>query len=111
MDWRAISRGLATHWAEGALSPYVGVALMVRKIPLRYTGTDRTQLTREDLKRADRCIALDRSEHYPMIGEQFPEWQDKVEYWEISDVPLTHPEIALPAIEAKVLNLLTQLAK
>jgi protein-tyrosine phosphatase len=84
---------------------------MVRKIPLLYTGTDRTQLTQEDLEKADRCIALDRSEHYPMLDEQFPEWRDKVEYWEISDLPLAQPETALPAIEAKVLNLLTQLAK
>jgi protein-tyrosine phosphatase len=111
MPWKAISRGLAIHWATGLLSPHTAGALSVRRIPLHHTGRDRTQLSEKDLKSADLRILMDRTEHFAMMKEQFPQWVDQVEYWEVPDLPISQPEVALPAIEQKVLELLDRLAQ
>jgi protein-tyrosine phosphatase len=111
LPWKAISRGLAIHWATGPLSPITAGALSVRRIPLHHTGRDRMQLTEDDLKSTDLRILMDRTEHFAMMVEQFPLWTDKVEFWEVPDLPINHPEVALPAIEGKVLELLERLSK
>ncbi len=111
LPWKAISRGLAIHWATGPISAHTAGALSARRIPLHHTGRERVQLAENDLKSADLRILMDRAEHFAMMQEQFPSWVDKVEYWEVPDLPINQPEIALPAIEGKVLELLDRLAK
>ena len=111
LPWRAISRGLAIHWATGPLSPFTAGALAIRRIPLHHTGPDRMQLTEDDLKSADLRIVMDRSEHFAMMMEHFPLWTAQVEYWDVPDLPINQPEVALPAIEGKVLELLERLSK
>jgi protein-tyrosine phosphatase len=107
--WRAFSRGLAIHFAEGYLSPFTAEALAKRNIDLRHTAPHRTQITEHDLSEATLAIALDRTEHLPMMREQFPAWADRIQYWEVADLPFSAPETALPAIETKVNGLLTAL--
>jgi protein-tyrosine phosphatase len=109
LNWQAFSRGLAIHWAEGLLSPYVAAGLSDRQIPLSYTGPTRTQLIEKDLAAAEISIALDRREHLPMVQEQFPAWSERIRFWDISDLPMIQPEVALPAIESHVLYLLDHL--
>jgi protein-tyrosine phosphatase len=111
LPWKAISRGLAIHWATGPLSPFTAGALAVRQIPLHHTGPDRMQLTEDDLKSAELRVVMDRSEHFAMMMEHFPLWSSQVEYWDVPDLPINHPEEALPAIEGKVLELLERLSK
>jgi protein-tyrosine phosphatase len=111
LPWKAFSRGLAIHWATGALSPLTAGALAVRQIPLHHTGRNRMQLTEKDLQAADLRILMDRTEHFAMMVEQFPRWTHLVEYWEVPDLPITQPEVALPTIEGKVLELLDRLSK
>ncbi len=109
IDWRAFSRGLAIHWAEGYLSPLTVDALESRQIDLSHTGKGRVQLTVDDLENSAVQIALDRQEHFPMMQQQFPEWANRIEYWSVPDVLETDPEIALPAIEENVQQLLRHL--
>ncbi|HEY0791849.1 MAG TPA: low molecular weight phosphatase family protein [Chthoniobacterales bacterium] len=109
LNWRAFSRGLAIHWAEGYLSPYTARALEARQIALRHTGPARVQLSAHDLEDSQRQIALDRAEHYPMMREQFPLWADRIEYWHVVDMPVCSSEVALPEIERNVNALLTEL--
>ena len=109
LSWRAFSRGLAIHWAEGCLSPTVVESLAERGIGRRHTGTDRVQLSAGDLESSTIRIAMSRAEHLPMMRSQFPNWADKIQYWRIEDVPKTSPEIALPAIESKVIDLVDRL--
>ncbi len=111
LPWKAISRGLAIHWATGPLSPYTAGALSVRRIPFHHTSPDRTQLSESDLKSADLRIVMDRAEHFAMMQDQFPLWTEQVEYWEVPDLPINQPEVAFPAIEGKVLELLDRLGK
>jgi protein-tyrosine phosphatase len=109
IPWQAYSRGLAIHWADGFLSPFTAEALTARQIPITYTGSGRIQLSENDLESADLRIALDRNEHFSMLEEQFPTWTERVQYWEVPDMPYTTPQVALPAIETQIFHLLDHL--
>jgi protein-tyrosine phosphatase len=110
LPWAAFSRGLAIHFADGYLSSFAAEALLARQIDLRHTATQRVQLSEDDLLKADRRIAIDRTEHFPMMQDQFPAWADKIEYWDVPDIPYRSPKDALPEIERKVIQLLHEVA-
>lgn len=110
ISWSAFSRGLAVHLAEGYLSPLTLLALDEREIELRHTGADRQQLSITDLLHSDRRIALDRTEHFAMMREQFPDWADKIEYWDVPDVLFESHLRALPEIERRTFQLLKEVS-
>lgn len=107
--WRAFSRGLAIHTIEGDLSPYAATALEERHIPRSCTGVTRVALTEDDLRSADRVIALQESEHRPYMEEQFPHWANRITYWEVPDLRDCSADVALPAIERPVEALIAEL--
>jgi len=110
IPWTAFSRGLAVHLAEGQLSPLTLQALGERKIDLRHTGIDRNQLSESDLLYSGRQIALDRNEHLAMMRGQFPDWADRIEYWDVPDILFQPPVKALSEIERRTLKLLKELS-
>jgi protein-tyrosine phosphatase len=110
LPWAAFSRGLAIHFADGYLSSFAAEALLARQIDLRHTAGQRVQLSEDDLLNADRRIAIDRTEHFPMMEDQFPAWADKIEYWDVPDIPYRSPKDALSEIERKVIQLLHEVA-
>jgi protein-tyrosine phosphatase len=109
IELRAISRGLATWMVDGDLSPFTRRALEARGIPAHRTAPAPTQLTEADLAAASIAVALDEAEHRPMMLRQFPGWAFRVRYWDVGDIPVSTPEVALPAIERRVLALLDEL--
>jgi len=110
LDWRAFSRGLATHLAPPVgLSPHSTLRMLERGIPREGTGRNPVQVTEKDFRRADRIVALKETEHRPLMARLFPGWEKRVEYWEISDLDAAMPEVALAAIEARVMALLANL--
>ena len=112
LNWQAFSRGLATHLApDDGLSFDTHTALLQRRIPLHCTAADKASVTEGDLQRASRRIALLESEHRPYIRAQFPAWEDKVEYWDAEDLDVSPAHEVLPAIEAKVVQLVQELAR
>jgi len=106
LPWSAFSRGLAAHMAQGTLSPLAAEALASRSIDLRHTGPERVQLGQEDLEGADLCIALKDAEHRPLVVKQFPYWEERVLFWNVSDIDFTPADEALPQIERHVLELI-----
>jgi len=110
LAWAAFSRGLAVHLAEGYLSSFAAEALLARQIDLRHTGRERVQLSEDDLLKADRWIAMDRIEHFPMMQNQFSAWADKIEYWDVPDLPYRPFEGALVEIEHKIIQILQEIA-
>ncbi len=106
IPWIAFSRGLAVHLAEGYLSTFTTEALQTRKIELRHTGPGRIGLSEGDLLQSNYRIAMDRSEHFRMMLNQFPTWADQIHYWDVSDIPFRASTEALPEIELKVIQLL-----
>jgi protein-tyrosine phosphatase len=93
LEWSAFSRGLSVELAndaviehKGEISGHTADRLKSLGISLEYTGGHRTPLEESDLVGADLIYAAMEEEHRPMIREQFPEWEDTVNYWPIGDL-------------------------
>jgi protein-tyrosine phosphatase len=113
LDWEANSRALALEKGTknvGPISWYAVTELLVRGVTSQ--GNDRypQQAAQEDFETANLIIALDETEHLPMIKERFPNWLDTVKYWSIHDAHITLPPIALKQLEKKIVQLVEQLA-
>ncbi len=108
LPFRAFSRGLATHlvFGEGDISLYTRFALAARGIPLHHTGSHPVQLSRSDLEKAHRRIAVKEAEHRPLMQQLFPEWENRVDYWAVHDLDAATPDVAIPSLERQVLNAL-----
>ena len=98
----AFSRGLMIHLAEPGLSPHTRRWLKNLQIDESYTAEDRTALTSSDLEIASRIIAMYGKEHRPMIRQQFPEWEERVEFWSLPDLDEVGPESTLLGIQQKI---------
>ena len=107
----AVSRGLMAHLAPGPLAWDTVDALRARGISLRHTADESEQLTEEDLQEAVVVVALKDAEHRPMFMELFPEWTDKVVYWDMTDLPVVPASVTLPAIEKEVGKLIDSLSQ
>jgi protein-tyrosine phosphatase len=107
---RAFSRGLAIHLVppEFLLSPDTRRHLDARNMEVRHTAAERRQLSEEDLAGAEVIVALKDDEHRPMMRAQFPEWEDRVVYWDVGDQPEVSPDEGLAAIERRVLGMIRE---
>lgn len=103
IPWRAFSRGLSTGMTKRDLSSLVKRGLAARGIKRSYIAPRKVQLSEEDLLRAQHIIALDNAEHRPMIAAQFPDWVNRVTYWDVPDRRITQPAVIMAAIEQKVI--------
>jgi protein-tyrosine phosphatase len=112
LKWRAFSRGLATHFVDGAgpISTHTRFALLARNIALTYTGERPASLTLADLTRATRVIALKEAEHRSYMRTQFPDWENRIEYWHVHDLDAASPDLAVPEIERLTRALLDEIA-
>ena len=113
LNWRVASRGLATEWGAGNLGPLSAEALhelarqgIAAEPPRRFP----LQLQAEELKRADLIIALNESEHRPMLQTRFPGWAERAQYWHILDLGVVPASVALPEIEREVQALIQRLS-
>jgi protein-tyrosine phosphatase len=111
LGWRADSRGLQAVDGRnfGVLSAYAVAGMRAFKVPVPSKPRDPAQLTEADLRAADLIIALKEAEHRSMLAEEFPEWEDRVEYWHIDDLDCSLPEDALRCLRSEVLALVARL--
>ena len=63
------------------------------------------QLMLSDLNKADHIVALKYTEHFPLMKKRFYSWLttndvSRMEYWDVHDIDLMTPELALPLIES-----------
>lgn len=109
---RAVSRGLVTTLVSvemGFISPHAVQGLRARKIPLHEPVRRPIQIQESDFVEATLVIALDEWEHRPMMGQRFPQWVDRIQYWQVADIADLEPEAALFAMEIRVRALLEQI--
>ncbi|MGD9896059.1 MAG: low molecular weight phosphatase family protein, partial [Candidatus Methylacidiphilaceae bacterium] len=110
LPWRASSRGLAVGPTPFPISPFACARLQELGIALSHTSPSPTGLTETDLARSDRAIALEEREHRPMIVRLFPQWIERIRFWDVADVDRLPPAIALAKIENHAHLLLEELA-
>lgn len=65
--------------------------------------------TSADLTDAKHIVALDRLEHRSMVRELFPAWTERIEYWDIGDIGVATPDVALAVIEQRIEALILRL--
>ncbi len=108
---RAISRGLITELISeemGGMSPYATRGLQEREIVLAEVRRP-IQAQESDFMSAALVIAMDEKEHRPMMGQRFPQWVDRIQYWQVADIAELDPEMGLAALEKRVRALLEQM--
>jgi protein-tyrosine phosphatase len=103
LTWSAVSRGLNVDAVmEGDLSRYTREEMDRLGLAPSLTGARRTALALRDLEAADHVIALKELEHRPMMAAQFPDWADRIEYWDVHDLDCATAEETLSRIYDKV---------
>ena len=112
LNWRAESRGLALERGRhnvGAISKHARAGLIERGIKIPNPLRDPMPLMDEDLQSALKIIAVDESEHRPLLKESFPQWEDLIEYWLVHDIGETTVDTALGQLERHIHQLIAQL--
>jgi protein-tyrosine phosphatase len=109
--WRADSRGLLVgYWGDvGAISDFTVEALKLRGIALSNGHRHPQALTLADLANSELVVAVKECEHRPLMSQQFADWADRVEYWDVDDLDCATPDEALPYLERRVRALVTRL--
>lgn len=111
IGWRAASRGLMLVKENvGPLSCHTIDRLTALGIP--FDGHQRLPraVEYEDFQAAQHIVAVKRAEHHPLLQAQFPEWLERVEFWDIHDVDCAEASEAIAELESRVLALLNRLA-
>jgi protein-tyrosine phosphatase len=112
LNWKANSRGILAELGTknpGSISPYALDRLNQHGIYDAAASRTPIQLTETDLIEADRIIALDQTEHHPLILLKFGGFADQILYWNVHDLHLQDSEEALSAIEKNVFALIKNL--
>lgn len=111
LDWEAFSRGLKVKAPKEEIAAEAEALLKEKGIDLDNTGTHRMPLTEEDLKTADKVVALKKDEHHPLMVEKFPQWAEKITYWDVHDLDPNEPdqEDPLVLVEKQVLSIFDDL--
>lgn len=110
-EYRADSRGLAEDLSvnPGPISAHALAGLAARAIPLPAAPRRPLPLLRDELERADCIIALYEEAHRPLLQSRFPDWVDRVEYWQVPDLDKATALEALAAIEIQTRRLIERL--
>jgi protein-tyrosine phosphatase len=111
LRWHADSRGIVVgrHHNPGPISPFAAERLDDLGISLNGRLRFPQQLTESDLSSADLIVAVKEAEHREMMGELFPDWADRVEYWHIDDLDYADSLEALPTLENELRALMDRL--
>lgn len=114
LDWRAQSRALARDLTStgnlGPISPHALAELARRGITPAAAERWPRRVASVDFDSFERVIALSRREHAPMLALQFPEAIELVEYFEIGDIDVEHPAVAIARLADCIDALLSGLA-
>ena len=112
LKWLARSRGLRLSARNsGPISVHAVRGLLDLGITLNDDVRFPAAAAEMDFVEADRIVVLNREEHQPMISHRFDRWSTRLEYWDIDDVDITEPIIALPVLEKAVRDLVNRLAE
>jgi protein-tyrosine phosphatase len=113
LNWIADSRGIATILGadnKDLISEHTLKGLRIRNVDVQPNHRSPIQVESRDFEEADLVIALDEQEHRPYLKRWFPDWEDKIEYWQVGDLHITTADDALALAEREVRKLIERLA-
>lgn len=113
LDWQATSRGLALESGVnnvGPISQHTLAGLAARNVALVAEVRRPRALNESDLAGAHHIVAVNRTEHLPILERKFPRCVEQVEFWHVHDCDFANPEEALAQIERSVLGLINRCA-
>lgn len=111
LDWTASSRGLQPSPENpGYMSRHALDRL--RRLGIEPPNPARLPMDVQasDLTAASLTIAMNEIEHRPLMEARFPEWTERVRYWEMYDLDVADADAGLAAIENAVLALVDELS-
>lgn len=111
LPWRGDSCGLAVDgWGNiGAISQFTVEALQHRGVSINGAQRYPKALTQQDLDQSHLVVAVKEAEHRRLMVEQFPHWENRVEYWHVHDIDCEPPDDAIPVLEQEVSALVRRL--
>lgn len=111
LNWMAHSRGLSQNMPSlnnpGSISVYTLEALQQRGIVGKGVHRYPRPMEKVDFTRNERIFAMSDAEHRPMMQARFLAHCNKVEYFEVGDLPLEQPPDAM----RKIAMLIDQLSE
>jgi protein-tyrosine phosphatase len=111
LDWEATSRGLALERGVnnvGPISQHTLAGLAARGIAVVGEVRRPRALNQSDLANAQHIVAVNRTEHLPILERKFPQCVEQVEFWHVHDCDFATPDDALAQIERSVLGLINR---
>ena len=105
LNWIADSRGIATNLGADntdVISEHTINGLRSRGVDIGNNPRSPIQVQTQDFEQADMVIALDEQEHRPYMEKWFPDWADRIEYWQVGDLHITTAEEALSAADVEI---------
>jgi protein-tyrosine phosphatase len=114
LSWTAQSRALAVERLANEIGPISRTALkglQDRGCTIRGAHRSPRQCTMSDLKNADHIVAIDKFEHRLLLRERFPSWEQRVEYWDIGDIGVMPPDVALAELESRIEALILRMPR
>jgi protein-tyrosine phosphatase len=110
LDWNSDSRGLALGISNvGPVYPGVLDRLKALGYPAQTESRFPVRLEMADLETADLIIAINESEHRPLMSQRFGQWADRASYWDVPDLNLMNAGTAFSQIEKHVTSLIHDL--
>jgi len=108
VPWKASSKGLALERGVNNVGP-MAVSAVKALEAMGVSAADAMtrfpiQATADDFALADWVVALKQAEHLPLLQERFPDWVEKVEFWQVDDAP-----DALALIERELMSLVARI--
>jgi protein-tyrosine phosphatase len=92
------------------MSPFALEGLRERGV----TVTDRRRFPRlctlDDLKTADRVVALHDGEHRLLMQGRFPEWAQRIDFLNVEDVEFLKPSLAMARLDKELEDFLRTVA-
>ncbi|MGE0761193.1 MAG: low molecular weight phosphatase family protein [Pirellulaceae bacterium] len=111
LKWKADSCGLALDPLNaGAISSHTRSALEKRGILFDTYLRAPRPVTNADFAAADHVVAVKEQEHRPLITRHFPQWLNRVEFWQVHDLDCCGPEDTIPHLDREVDRLVKRLA-
>jgi protein-tyrosine phosphatase len=112
-NWTAISRGLNVDPKSGnvgAVSIDVIEALEFYGIKVETCSLrNPMQVQPEDLENVDKVVAVDEVAHRPLVKTKLPQWQEKIEYWQVKDLDENPTQSPLLQLQEKINVLLREI--